>query len=322
MTINDRYGTMSRMNTRLHTMAIAQGGVFSSDEAATVGVTSNELSALIRKRELFRFRRGAYVLAERYRAADIDEQYRLRVLAIMRSRPRTDWASHHSALALHRISFYGVPRDLVIAQGRRVHNQRRNGLLLQPGSTTSGYQFGDVLCVAPAVACVQVAARYGFEAGVCAMDSALHLGTCTTAELEAALEQIPARQQRGVRLAIAATEPLTESVGESRTRIILADAGLRFVPQVEIRNAVRLLGRVDFLVDDCVIVEFDGLVKYAGKDGKLAIAAEKDRERQLVRMGYEVVRIVWSDLGDPAAIIAEIRDARRLALQRRAAMAR
>ena len=42
----------------------------------------------------------------------------------------------------------------------------------------------------------------------------------------------------------------------------------------------------------------------------------------LGNVGSEVVRIVWSDLGDPAAIIAEIRDARRLALQRRAAMAR
>lgn len=303
-------------------MADAQGGVFSVDEAAAVGVQSDELTALVRRGELFRFRRGAYVLAERCRAADIDEQYRLRVLAIMRSRPRTDWASHHSALALHGIAFHGAPRDLVIAQGRRVHNQHRNGLLLQPGSTASGYRFGDVFCVAPAVACVQVGAHYGFEAGVCAMDSALHLGKCTVAELEAALEQIPARQRRRARLAIAATEPLTESVGESRTRIILADAGLRFVPQVEIRSSVRFLGRVDFVVEDCVVVEFDGLVKYAGKDGRRALAAEKDRESQIARLGYEVVRIVWSELEDPATIVARIREAKRIALQRRAAMAR
>ncbi len=318
MTINDRYGTMSRMNTRLHTMAIAQGGVFSSDEAAAVGVTSNELSALIRKRELFRFRRGAYVLAERYRAADIDARYRLRVLAVMRTRPRTDCASHHSALALHGISFYGAPLDLVIAQGHRTDTQRCNGLIVQPRTVTSGSQFGVVRSVAPALACVQVAARFGFEAGVCAMDSALHLGTCTKPDLEAALEQIPLRQRRRARHAIAATEPLTESVGESRTRLILSDAGFRLTPQVELRNAVRFLGRVDFVVNDCVVVEFDGLVKYAGKDGKMALASEKDRESEITRLGYEVVRIIWSELEDTSAILDRVWAAERLARDRRA----
>lgn len=310
------------MNPRLHTMATAQGGVFSVNEAAAVGILSDELTSMVRKGELFRFRRGAYALASVYRSAKVDEQYRLRVLAVMRSRPRTDRASHHSALALFGISFFGAPRNLVIAQGHRTHNQRRNGLLLQPATVTSGYRFGVVRCVSPATACVQVAARYGFEAGVCAMDSALHLKQCTRAELEAALEHIPARQRRQARLAIAATEPLTESIGESRTRLILKDAGFAIVPQVEIRNAQRVLGRVDFLVDDCVVVEFDGLVKYAGKEGKMALAAEKDREKQIARMGYEVVRIIWSELDDPGSIVAQVRDAKQFVLDRRAPMPR
>ena len=111
---------------------------------------------------------------------------------------------------------------------------------------------------------------------------------------------------------------MTESVGESRTRLILSDAGFRLTPQVELRNAVRFLGRVDFVVNDCVVVEFDGLVKYAGKDGKMALASEKDRESEITRLGYEVVRIIWSELEDTSAILDRVWAAERLARDRRA----
>ena len=174
--------------------------------------------------------------------------------------------------------------------------------------------------MAPAVACVQVAARYGFEAGVCAMDSALHRRHCTREDLERSVEEVDARRRAPVNLAIAATEASTESVGETRTRIILRDAGFAVRPQAEILDGRRLVGRVDFLVDDCVVVEFDGLVKYEGKAGRSALAAEKDRESRIARLGYEVVRVVWSDLADPGGIIRRVLEARQTARARRGAM--
>jgi len=81
------------------------------------------------------------------------------------------------------------------------------------------------------------------------------------------------------------------------------------------------VGRVDFLVEDLVVVEFDGLVKYGGQDGRAALAAEKARESRIVDCGYEVVRLVWSDLGQPADMARRIREARRRALNRRIATA-
>lgn len=303
-------------------MALAQDGAFSAQDAAAVGVFSDELTSLVRRRELFRVRRGAYVLADRFREAGPDEQYRMRVLAVMRSRPTSDRASHHSALALLGVSFFGAPTTLVTAESPRGCHQSRAGLLLHRPTDAPGFRFGAVGCVSAATACVQVAGRYGFEAGVCAMDSALHLQRCSREELESALVDVSGQQRRRVTMAIAFAEPLTESVGESLTRVILSDAGFTFVPQVEVRGRDLFVGRVDFVVEGCVVVEFDGLVKYAGKDGKLALASEKDRESRLVRLGYEVVRIVWAELTDPAAIIARIREAKALALRRRAAMAR
>jgi len=54
------------------------------------------------------------------------------------------------------------------------------------------------------------------------------------------------------------------------------------------------------------VVEFDGAVKYAGADGRAALVAEKLREDRLRALGYEVVRIVWSDLARPDIIAGEL----------------
>lgn len=310
------------MNPRLRTLAASRGGVFSVTEAAAVGVTGNDLTALVRRGELVRFRRGAYVLADAFAAADIGGRYRLRVLAVMRSRPRGDRASHHSALALLDIPFASAPLDVVLAESRVSGRRTSGGLHLHAPTTAPGRRIGDIRLVSPEVACVQVAARYGYEAGVCAMDGALHLKRCTRADLEGAIEQLDPRRKARALLAVRATEPQTESVGESRTRLILSDAGFVVRPQVELRDRAGFLGRVDFLVDDCVVVEFDGMVKYQGKTGLAALAAEKDRESRITRLGYEVVRVVWSDLDHPVGIVQRVVEARRMARARRAAVSR
>lgn len=178
-----------------------------------------------------------------------------------------------------------------------------------------------MLSVSVAVACVQLAARYGFEAGVCAMDSALQSRRCTIADLEAAVAHVAPRWHSRVRLAIEFADARSESVGESRTRIILRDAGFTVVPQFEVRQGQRLLGRVDFLVDGLVVVEFDGMVKYSGADGRQALAAEKRRESDLTRVGYEVVRVIWPELDRPIDLVRRVFAAKRLAESRRTGIA-
>ena len=63
-------------------------------------------------------------------------------------------------------------------------------------------------------------------------------------------------------------------------------------------------------------MEFDGLVKYAGADGRHALAAEKQRERGLWDLGYEVERVVWGDLERPARLHDRIRAAEHRAISR------
>lgn len=310
------------MHTRLLTVASAQSGVFTVDDAARVGVSGNELTTLVRAGELVRVRRGAYVLSSVYDAADVDTRYRLTVLAVLRTRPATDRASHQSALAMFMIPFYGAPTDVVVVESK-THSRRKSGLLLHPRSPHTGRDFlGNLHAVSPEVACVQIAARYGFEAGVCAMDSALHL-KCTQEGLATALEQLPERRRGTAGMALGAADALAESVGESRLRIIVQDAGFTVRSQVRITDGDdRFVGRVDLLVEDVVVVEFDGLTKYDGLDGRQALAAEKARESRLSRLGFEVERVIWSELTQPAVIVQRINEAKFTALGRRAARSR
>jgi very-short-patch-repair endonuclease len=156
-------------------------------------------------------------------------------------------------------------------------------------------------------------------AGLAAMDSALHRSLCSLADLESSARALAGPKVGTVERVIAACDPSSESVGETRTRIILVDGNVPFASQVDIADSSGFIGRVDFLVDGCVVVEFDGMIKYAGQAGQAALAREKIREDRLRRAGYEVVRIVWSELDDPAAILRRIDQARRLARERRAA---
>jgi hypothetical protein len=59
-------------------------------------------------------------------------------------------------------------------------------------------------------------------------------------------------------------------------------------------------------------------VKYAGADGRSALAAEKAREDRLRAAGYEVARLVWSDLADHERVARLIRAAAVRAAQRSA----
>jgi very-short-patch-repair endonuclease len=122
---------------------------------------------------------------------------------------------------------------------------------------------------------------------------------------------------RRAQLALDLADAACESPGESLTRLILNGLRLPYESQVPLYDERGLIGRVDFLVAGRVVVEFDGLVKYAGAEGREALAAEKRREDRLRRAGYAVVRITWAELSDPAALVRRIRAAHAQAVERR-----
>ena len=195
----------------------------------------------------------------------------------------------------------GFPRTL---RGLRVHPELPNSVARQ--------RDGDRV-VHPAMAIVQSAALAGITAGVAAADAALYAGQVTRNDLEVALRVARLGPGRAdARAAVDLADGLAESPGESWARVLFVSLGLPTVePQVVIRDERgRFVGRVDFLFRaQRTIVEFDGLIKYGGADGRQALIDEKRREDALRSLGYKVVRLTWRDLHDPALVERLIRAA-------------
>ena len=279
------------------------------------------LDALVRSRRLVRVRRGAYVLRATHEGADVWERYRLRTRAILRTRPDTDAASHHAALMLHGVDTYDVDLGVVDVVSSVKATRVRSGLRTHPGYGVVADRAPGFNVVGLPLALCQVAGGSGVLSAVCSMDDALHDLRCTRRQLEDAVVELPEHHRDLAHRAIGLTDPASESVGETRTRVLLRDLGFSVQSQQTLRRGRAFVARVDFLVDGLVVVEFDGLVKYEGKDGRASLAAEKARESAIVDLGYEVVRLVWADLVNPAEVARRIRTARTRALNRRRAAA-
>ena len=315
-------GDHGQMNERLLTPAQARGMVFTAADAERFDVSRRDLLAACRRGEVHRVRRGAYVLAEACRAASPEERLALQTRAVLAARGG-GIASHHSALALHGLPMVDAGERIVdliddvarvrLESGVRIHPPTRLGL--PPGMTTRELTTGLVRgyrCLPIAVAIALAASRDGVLSGLVPLDRALHDQRCSVADVADVFGLVPfnrRERQRGAEL-IRLADSASESVGETRTRVVLSDLGFRFRSQVKIRdeNGV-LVARVDFLVGERVVVEFDGAIKYEGCEGRAALMAEKRREDRLRSLGYEVVRLTWSDLAYPQRVAALVRQA-------------
>lgn len=228
--------------------------------------------------------------------------------------------SHHSALAVHGVSVHAVD-DLVHMcrlDGQRGH---RSGALVVHGPVDPDHvtSVEGLRTVSPSLACLQVAADFGPEAGLVAADSLLRLKLSTRDELAMLVRHSQLRAgSRAVRVVMDLADGRRESAGESRTAWLAHQLGLpALVPQVVITEEDgSFVARVDFVIEGTkVVVEFDGMLKYTEPG---VLAAEKKREDRLRRLGYAVVRVTWEDLGRPDVVRARLlaalaRDGRRAA---------
>lgn len=297
------------MDERLRTFAAARGGVFTSAEAERLGVDESALRRLRQRAEVTRVRRDAYVLPERWDGATPEERLALRTRAVLRTRG-TDVASHESAVVLHGLPLIDVPTVVdVLANVSRTRVAA--GLRVHPRGQVEHVVADGYRCVPAAVAIAHVVLRSGVRDGLVPLDAALHSGRVSREDVAAALDALVRRpgDRRRADTVLDRCSALSESPGETLTRLALVDAGFAVRSQVSVADDDGSVGRVDLLVGDRVVVEFDGAVKYAGADGRDALVAEKRREDRLRALGYTVVRVTWADLARPEVVVARVRRA-------------
>lgn len=302
------------MSERLLAVADAHSGVLSAADARAVDVDANGLASLVRSGALLRVRRGAYVVGADWRAATPEQRLALCTRAVLRARRTVgEAATHQSALALHGLPLFGVRTDVVDIAAPVVRIRKPGTLRIHPADASlEVVEVAGCRAVSIDTALAQVTLREGRVGALVPADRALATGA---ASLEHVIElvhrlagsaRVAGRAQRWLSQADGASE----SVGETRARLLLLDLGHDVRSQVRISDEAGVVGaRVDLLVAGRVVVEFDGLVKYGGAEGRAALAAEKRREDWLRSLGYEVVRLTWADLERPRLVEALVRSA-------------
>lgn len=303
----------------LDALLLVNGGVTSTAQAARVGMTSEDLGRWTRAGRLVRVRRGAFVDRDRYVSASPEERYRLRVRAVMSTRPPGDLAGHHAALAVVDLPLWQVNLARIDVMADVTDDFAESGVWFHPrrGLTAEPTAPEAVRIVR---ALVQTAAAGQVEGAVVAADAALARRICRRIELDAEIDREPRiRGHRRAARMIELCDPRSESVGETRLRILLGRAGLPLRSQVSLGDDHAMVARVDFLVAERVVVEFDGAVKYLGDGAGRALFDEKRREDRLRELGFEVVRVTWSDLDHPDRVLGRVRAALARAARRRPA---
>lgn len=291
------------------------GPVILRRTALTQGYSDNELASLRRSRSLAVLRQGAYLDPDLTGELEGYERYRLLVAATATRLVRPAVFSHASAAVMH-----GLP--LRSAEMVTVHITRR------PGATTSqrrtlrchvaGISDNEIELVdglsvtSPARTVVDLARTIDLESAVIAADDAVHRGLTDLARLTEAVDGL--RGVPGIRSAyrvLELTDGRSESVGETRSRLVLTGLGLPPIQsQVEVRDARgRLVARCDFGIPALrVYGEFDGRVKYGrllkpGQEPGDVVFEEKRREDSVRDVdGGEMVRWTWSEIATPQVI--------------------
>jgi len=296
------------MNDLLRARLAAQGGLMTTQVVYSCGYSSVDLSRLVARGDLLRVRKGSFVDGRLMNEAGPEQRHVLKARAVSGGYAARHAISHVSALAVHGLPLLNfTPDDVHLTLTGPGYPRTRPGLRVHPElPDLVSRQRGGCPVVHPAVAIVQSAALAGIATGVAAADAGLAGGQVTMEDLRRALRV--ARLGPGKADALAAiglADGLAESPGESWTRVVFTSLGL---PSVELQVKILderavFVGRVDFLFRaQRTIVEFDGLVKYGGVDGRQALVDEKRREDRLRSLGYQVVRLTWRDLFDPTLV--------------------
>jgi very-short-patch-repair endonuclease len=303
------------MNPKLSVLAAARSGWFTRADAMEAGYSDSELRRRLRSGQWSRLSRDVYVEPGSRPAAEQPwEQARrlhlLKVRAAVERMGERAVVSHQSAALLHGLPSWGL--DLTKVQLTKPAGRARSDALadvhrsqFEPGEITV---VDGLRVVGAARAITEATCASSYEVGVVLADAALHRRLVSPEALIATADRYQFwHGSPAARAAARFADGLSESVGESRLRVLMANYRLpKPGLQVEIRDERgRLIGRVDFLLAVRLIVEFDGAMKYGGTAD--AVLAEKWREDRLRARGYRVVRTNWADLDQPQATADRIR---------------
>lgn len=281
------------------------------------GMTPQRVSRAVSSRELVRLRPGLYVEGSA-RGLPREDKHLLNILAADAALGSPVF-SHASAALVHGLPSWGLPlaKVTVSANSRnpRTHTTRvmkHHSVVLREDEVTC---IGGLRVSSAARTVGDLARTVGRDASVAVADAALIRKLVVPGSLERVLDQSAGLAGvRKARAAMALVDGRSESVAETRSRLTFIDQGLP-TPETQVNifdTHGSRVARVDFLWREFgVIGECDGFGKYFdGADSaelRRRLGREKDRDAELLALGYRVLHWRWADLEQPRFLAERVR---------------
>ena len=293
----------------------ATGSVRRRREVIGHGISDDEIRRRCVGGQWLRLRRGAYAEGAAFAGLDTAARHRVLAEAMRPALSRDAIFSHQSAAAIYGVPVWGaLLRQVAITRDRRHGGRIRSQLKVHCAPVDAVAEVDGFTLTTPARTIVDLARTVPFEAAVVAGDAlARNYGVAPDT---LARELQLARRRHGIadaRRVVAFLDPHSESVGESRSRVMLRRLGMpipRSQGEVHGRDG-QLVGRVDFFFGRTgVVAEFDGPVAYGrvlrpgDHPATTTIAekmtTEKKRDALLRDNGLQVVRWTSGELATDA----------------------
>jgi hypothetical protein len=281
-------------------------------QALTAGLVDDEIRRRRRRGDWSTLQRGAYLVGPL--RPDGRQRHLLCLEATLAGLRVPAVVSHGSAAALHGLPLWGVPlRQVHVTRqppARSADDTRLRSHVARLGPDDV-VLVGRTAVTSVTRTVVDLARSLPFTPALVVADAALASGATTSELLTSVLDAgAGTRGTRSARRVVAAADGRSGSVGESRSRALMIDAGLPLPDlQVEVgRSDGTFVGRCDFgWRGHRVLGEFDGRVKYGrllrpGQAPGDAVFEEKRREDALRDERWGMVRWVWDELGSSALV--------------------
>ncbi|MBS7548729.1 type IV toxin-antitoxin system AbiEi family antitoxin domain-containing protein [Dietzia sp. Marseille-Q0999] len=288
-----------------------------TEQLTAAGFSTQSLGRAVASGDLIRLRPGFYV-DRSTRELGREERHLLMVLAADRALGCPVF-THWSAALVLGLPGWDLPLGTV-SLSRAGHAQRSRTTRLTrhdvtPLAEDDVHVVDGLRVTRPERTIVDVARACAPPASVAVADAAFKAEAVNATSVDDALSRAAGRS--GVtraRAALARVDARSESVAETRSRLIFADYGLP-EPQTQVDifdTHGNFVARVDFLWPELGLIgECDGFGKYLdGADATEArrrLGVEKDRDAALMALGYRVLHWRWADLDKPRLLVQRLR---------------
>lgn len=270
---------VQKHRVRERAVEVYERKVYTRADLIASGMRGRDITESVRRGHLLRARRDRYVQAETDQ--EVIEAIRIGGRLSCISLLKSLGVFVHRCERTHVFVERGTSRIRPVDEGRA----------LVHWAAPSGHE--SPLHVAPLLDAVRQAVRCQQpRAAVATLDSLLHHGLVTRAQLEDVFCSLPSRQ----RALLALVDGSAESGTETYMRLILRAIGASYETQVLVAG----VGRVDFVVEGWLIIECDSREFHSGWEAQVR---DRRRDCAAAQQGYVTVRPIAADLlGDDSGV--------------------